>query len=77
MYLKTLVLLDISLTRRVQEPQNYSKPTIILAKLIRSLPKLLSLDISGTNLAGAFSFDQNEELAYIKKELSIDDEEYC
>ena len=74
--LKTLVLLDISLTRRVQEPQNYSKPTIILAKLIRSLPKLLSLDISGTNLAGAFSFDQNEELAYIRKELSIDDQEF-
>ncbi|UJR26229.1 hypothetical protein I4U23_007572 [Adineta vaga] len=73
--LKTLVLLDLSFNRRLQEPQNYSKPTIILAKLIRSLPKLLSLDISGTNLAGAFSFDRNEELAYIKKELNIDESE--
>jgi hypothetical protein len=74
--LKTLVLLDLSYNRRIQEPQNYSKPTLILAKLIRSLPKLLSLDISGTNLGGTFSFDQNEELAYLKKELSIDEQEY-
>jgi hypothetical protein len=74
--LKTLILLDLSYNRRTQEPKNYSKPTITLAKLIRSLPKLLSLDISGTNLAGAFTFDENEELAYIKKELSIDDQEY-
>lgn len=74
--LKTLVLLDVSFNRRIQEAQNYSKPTIILAKLIKSLPKLLSLDISGTNLAGSFSFDQEEELAYIKKELSIDENEY-
>ncbi|CAF1408746.1 unnamed protein product [Adineta steineri] len=73
--LKALVLLDLSFTRRVHEPHNYSKPTITLAKLIRSLPKLLSLDISGTNLAGAFSFNSNEELAYIKKELSIDEHE--
>ncbi|CAF3334883.1 unnamed protein product [Rotaria sp. Silwood1] len=73
--LSTLVLLDISFNRRIQESQNYSRPTITLAKLIRSLPKLLSLDISGTNLAGAFSFDQNEELNYIRKELSIDDHE--
>jgi hypothetical protein len=34
------------------------------------------LDISGTNLAGAFSFDQEEELAYIRKELSIEEKEY-
>jgi hypothetical protein len=74
--LKTLVLLDLSLNRRIQESETYKKPTIILARLIRSLPKLLSLDISGTNLAGAFSFDQDEELAYIKKELSIDEQEY-
>ncbi|CAF0977812.1 unnamed protein product [Adineta ricciae] len=73
--LQTLVLLDLSFSRREQEPPNYSKPTIILAKLIRSLPKLLSLDISGTNLAGAFSFDRNEELAYIRKELNIDESE--
>ncbi|CAF1358197.1 unnamed protein product [Rotaria sordida] len=73
--LQTLVLLDLSFNRRIQEPQNYSRPTIILAKLIRSLPKLLSLDISGTNLAGAFSFDQSEELNYIKKELSINEQE--
>ncbi len=66
----------MSFNRRTQDPQNYSKPTIILAKLIRSLPKLLSLDISGTNLAGAFSFDQEEELAYIRKELSIEEKEY-
>ncbi|CAF2307628.1 unnamed protein product [Rotaria sp. Silwood2] len=73
--LSTLVVLDLSFNRRIQESQNYSRPTITLAKLIRSLPKLLSLDISGTNLAGAFSFDQNEELNYIKKELSIDENE--
>jgi Zyg-11 family protein len=74
--LKTLVLLDLSLNRRSQESASYSKPTITLAKLIRSLPKLLSLDISGTNLAGAISFVEEEELAYIKKELSIDQNEY-
>ncbi|CAF3626023.1 unnamed protein product [Rotaria socialis] len=73
--LKTLSLLDLSFNRRIQEPQNYSKPTITLAKLITSLPKLTSLDISGTNLAGSFSFDQDEELNYIKKELSIDENE--
>ena len=75
-YLTTLVLLDLSFNRRANESQNYSKPTIILAKLIRSLPKLTSLDISGTNLAGGFSYDRDEELAYIKKELSIDEQEY-
>jgi hypothetical protein len=48
----------------------------MLAKLIRLLPKLLSLDISGTNLAGTLSFVEEEELAYIKKELSIDEKEY-
>lgn len=74
--LNTLVLLDLSLNRRAQDSSNYSKPTIVLAKLIRSLPKLLSLDISGTNLAGAYSFVEEEELAYIRKELSIRDEEY-
>jgi len=74
--LKTLVLLDLSLNRRIQESETYKKPTILLATLIWSLPKLLSLDISGTNLAGSFSFDQDEELAYIRKELSIDDNEY-
>ena len=74
--LKTLVSLDLSLNRRSQESASYSKPTITLAKLIRSLPKLLSLDISGTNLAGALSFVEEEELAYIKKELSIDENEY-
>jgi Zyg-11 family protein len=74
--LKTLVLLDLSLNRRSQESASYSKPTMMLAKLIRSLPKLLSLDISGTNLAGALSFVEEEELTYIKKELSIDEKEY-
>ena len=74
--LNTLVVLDLSLNRRAQENLVYSKPTITLAKLIRALPKLLSLDISGTNLAGAFSFVEEEELAYIKKELSINEEEY-
>lgn len=74
--LKTLILLDLSFNRRIQEPQNYSKPTLTLAKLIRSLPKLMSLDISGTNLAGTYSFDRDEELNYIRKELSIDDQEY-
>lgn len=74
--LNTLVLLDLSLNRRSQDSSNYSKPTIFLARLIRSLPKLLSLDISGTNLAGSFSFVEDEELAYIRKELSIAEEEY-
>ena len=74
--LKTLVLLDLSLNRRSQDLSTYSKPTITLARLIRSLPKLLSLDISGTNLAGSFSFVEEEEFAYIRKELSINEEEY-
>lgn len=74
--LKTLVLLDLSLNRRIQESEIYKNPTIILARIIRSLPKLLSLDISGTNLGGAFAFDHDKELSYIKKELSINEEEY-
>lgn len=73
--LKTLVVLDLSLNRRNQETLVYSKPTITLAQIIRALPKLLSLDISGTNLAGSFSFVEEEELAYIRKELSINDDE--
>lgn len=74
--IKTLALLDLSLNRRSQDLSTYSKPTITLARLIRSLPKLISLDISGTNLAGSFSFVEEEELAYIRKELSISEEEY-
>lgn len=73
--LKTLISLDLSLNRRIQESETYKKPTMVLATLIHSLPKLISLDISGTNLAGTFSFDRDEELSYIKKELSIDETE--
>jgi hypothetical protein len=74
--LKTLVVLDLSYNRRTQDAPTYATPTVTLARLIRSLSKLLSLDISGTNLAGNFSFDQDEELVYLKKALSIDEHEY-
>jgi hypothetical protein len=73
--LKTLVVLDLSYNRRTQDAPTYATPTVTLARLIRSLSKLLSLDISGTNLAGNFSFDQDEELVYLKKALSIDEHE--
>ena len=74
--LKTLVLLDLSYNRRNQDAPNYSNPTLTLAKLARNLPKLLSLDISGTNLAGSYSFDRDEEILYYKKTFFIDDDEF-
>ena len=73
--LKTIVLLDLSFNRRTQDAPNYTTPTLTLAKLVRSLPRLLSLDISGTNLGGNLSFDQEEELVYFRKVLSIDEHE--
>ena len=73
--LKTLVLLDLSYNRRTQDAPSYANPTLTLAKLTRSMPKLLSLDISGTNLGGNFSFNQNEELTFLRKVLSIDEQE--
>lgn len=73
--LKTLVLLDLSYNRRTQDAPNYTTPTLTLAKLVRSLSRLLSLDISGTNLGGNVSFDQDEELVYFRKVLSIDEHE--
>ena len=73
--LKTTVVLDISYNRRTQDAPNYTTPTSTLAKIVYSLPKLLSLDISGTNLGGTSSFDRDEELAFFKKVLNIDSEE--
>lgn len=73
--LKTLVKLDISYNRRTQDAPNYTTPTLTLAKIVYSLPKLLSLDISGTNLGGTSSFDRDEELAYYHKALNIDHHE--
>lgn len=48
--LKNLSRLDMSQSR--EEPIKFPKPEAMLTALVDSLPNLISLDISGTNLAG-------------------------
>lgn len=48
--LRNLRHLDISQSR--DDRGKYDKPNQLLSMLVESLPKLISLDISGTNLAG-------------------------
>ncbi|XP_026808471.1 protein zer-1 homolog [Rhopalosiphum maidis] len=50
--LQTLVVLDISQTETFPEQGIYKDENKILALIVKCLPNLMSLDISGTNLAG-------------------------
>lgn len=73
--MKNITLLDLSYNRRLQEASSYLRPTLTLAKLAYSLPKLVSLDLSGTNLDGSYPFDSEEEITFYKKNLQIDPNE--
>ncbi|XP_050432826.1 protein zer-1 homolog [Adelges cooleyi] len=50
--LQSLVVLDISQTESYPEQGVYKDENKTLALIVKSLPNLMSLDISGTNLAG-------------------------
>ena len=52
--------LDISKDPNEGESDHYKKPDALLEMIIRSLPELRSLDISGTNLAGDGVFKDEE-----------------
>lgn len=57
----------------------FESPNTTLTSLVMSLPNLISLDISGTNLSGDGTFDEYQESDTVKNnpEISVDIEKKC
>lgn len=60
-------------------PTNYKDPERILTKLMDGLPDLVSLDISGTNLAGEKAMTPESHRLGVRrtKQIKDDSDEVC